>query len=233
MKTFLLVCSLLIVCGLNVQPLYSQSRLELTSKILDSPREKLESSEIVAVHKSPTLAAVASLAVPGLGELYAGRYDVGKYSTITEVSLWVFYTAIEMYSDQLRNDAINYARVNAGVNAVGKNDLFFVNIGNYLNTADYNVKKIHDGDFGAMYNVTTYQWQWQSDAQRERFKDLRIRADQYLDYGRYTAGVIVLNHLISAVSAARLASIVNARATATLNDFPGTTGLYLNLSADF
>ncbi|MCL4539196.1 MAG: hypothetical protein M1378_06290 [Bacteroidetes bacterium] len=183
--------------------------------------------------KSPALAALASFMVPGLGELYAGRYDVGKYSTIAEVSLWVFYTATQLYSNQVRNDAINYAKIYAGADVSGKSSQFFVNIGNFLNTQDYNIKKIHDGDYGNLYSSASYQWQWQSDAERGRFKALRIKADEYLNYGRYTAAVIILNHLVSAIDAARLTANFNASATSSLNNTPGTEGIYLNLAASF
>ncbi len=170
----------------------------------------------------------------GLGSSTSGRYDVGKYSTIAEATLWVFYTAVELYSDQVRSDAISYARVYAGAQVTGKPDQFFVDIGNFLNTEDYNVKKIHDGDYTLIYpNTPSSQWQWQSDADRARFKNLRIKADQYLNYGRYTAAVIILNHLISAIDAARLAANVNASVASSLNGSPETSGVYLKLAASF
>ena len=208
-------------------------RLELGAKLFESSPSAWRTDPVVIEHKSPALAALASLAVPGLGELYAGRYDVGKYSTIAEASLWIFYAAVEVYSNQVRNDAINYAAVYAGANVSGKPSQFFVDIGNFLNTEDYNIKKIHDGDYEKIYSLSSYQWQWQSDAERARFKDLRIKADNYLNIGRYTVAVIILNHLISAFDAARLAANFNASAATSLDNFPGTEGIYLKLAASF
>lgn len=217
------------------KPAFSQSRLELGARLMDRTSENVgtEPSAGPGGRKSPTLAAFASLAVPGLGELYAGRYDAGKYSTIAEVSLWVIYTGLEYYSNQVRNDAINYAKVYAGADVQGKPSQFFVDIGNFLNTEDYNVKKIHDGYYGLIYNEPSYQWQWQSDANRTRFKNMRIKADAYLNYGRYTLAAIFLNHLVSAIDAARLVSNVNASATTSLGNSPNTEGVYLRLAASF
>ncbi|MGC8653081.1 MAG: hypothetical protein ACP5US_03725 [Candidatus Kryptoniota bacterium] len=182
--------------------------------------------------KSPVLAAAASLIVPGMGELYAGRYDAGKYSTIAEISLWIIYGAIEAYSNQVRNDAMNYAHVFAGADINGKSGQFFVDIGNFLNTAEYNDKKIRDGDYQKVYSEPTYQWQWQSDADRQRFKGLRIKADQFLDYGRYTVAVIVFNHLFSALNAARISSNVNASFQSGPSHDPTMgSGVYLTLKA--
>ncbi|MCL4539477.1 MAG: hypothetical protein M1378_07745, partial [Bacteroidetes bacterium] len=162
-----------------------------------------------------------------------GRYDVGKYSTIAEVSLWVLYTGVEMYSNQVRNDAINYARIYSGADVAGKPSQFFVDIGNFLNTQDYNIKKIHDGTYGLIYYDPSYQWQWQSDADRAEFKNMRIKADTYLNFGRYTLAVIFLNHLISAIDAARLTANFNASAVTSLDNSPQTQGIYLKLAASF
>jgi hypothetical protein len=238
----LLISSLLLLGGVRTS--FSQTKsssafgakLDLTAKLFKKSVENVSSDQIVAKRKSPSLAAFASLAVPGLGELYAGRYDVGKFSTIAEVSLWVFYTVMEVHSDQVRSDAINYAKINAGAQVAGKPDAFFVNIGNYLNSRDYNEQQIQNGNYTSIYNPSTmpsYQWQWQSDADRAKFKDMRIEADQFLNYGRYTAAVVVLNHLMSAINAARLASSVNASAATSLDNSPQTSGIYLRLAASF
>ncbi len=195
----LLVSCLLVLGGASAS--FSQTKgfstfgtkLDLTTNLLKNPVENVSSDQVVAKRKSPSLAAFASLAVPGLGELYAGRYDAGKFSTIAEVSLWVLYTVMEVHSDQVRSDAINYARINAGAQVAGKPDVFFVNIGNYLNSRDYNEQQVQNGNYPSVYNPSTmpsYQWQWQSDADRAKFKEMRIEADQFLNYGRYTAAVV-------------------------------------------
>jgi len=212
------------------------TKLELDEKLLRNYDENYFDGQPTVMKKSPGLAAFASLVVPGLGELYAGRYDIGKYSTIMEASLWVFYAAMEVYSSQVRTDAINYAKVYAGAQVEGKPDQFFVDVGNYLNTNDYDIGKIQQGENYLIYDPVTmpsYQWQWQSDADRSEFKRLRIKADAFLNYGRYTAAVIIFNHIISAFDAARLTVGVNASAATSLDGTPGTEGIYLKLAARF
>lgn len=228
----LISCILLFSC---VNQAFSQSRLELGTKLFETNgnSSSMESTSETGGRKSPTLAAIASFAIPGLGELYAGRYDIGKYSTIAEISLWAIYTGVELYSNQVRNDAISYAQVYAGADVSGKSSQFFVDMGNFLNTNDYNVKKIHDGYYGLIYSGPSYQWQWASDADRARFKNLRIKADTYLNYGRYTLAAIFLNHLVSAIDAARLVANLNASAETSLGNSPNTEGVYLKLAASF
>ncbi len=209
------------------------TRLDLRSSLLGFPVDSSFNDVVVHKHKSPGLAVFASLAVPGLGELYSGRYDVGKYSTIAEASLWIFYTIMEIHSEQVRNDAISYAKVYAGAQVAGKPDQFFVDIGSFLNTNDFNTAKIHDGDYDLIYTSASYKWQWQSDADQLKYKDMRIEADQFLNYGRYTSAVIILNHIISAIDAARLVAGVNASAVTSLDNSPQTSGIYLKLAASF
>ncbi|HUI31700.1 MAG TPA: hypothetical protein VLX91_15940 [Candidatus Acidoferrales bacterium] len=241
LSSFSLLLTLCFSLSLDINTSFSQfispskavTKLDLSTSLLKS-EEGINSLDQAPVRrKSPGLAAFMSLAVPGLGELYAGRYDVGKYSTIAEVSLWVFYTAVEVYSDQVRSDAINYARIYAGAQVEGKSDQFFVDLGNFLNTNDYNIQKIHNGENNLIYSASLYQWQWQSDADRAKFKSLRIKADEFLNYGRYAAAVIIFNHIVSAFDAARLAVGVNASAATSLDNSPRTEGIYLKLAASF
>ncbi len=231
----LLLSSLIVALAIlsSTESAFSQSRIDLQSKLLDGVNGNALTEQRIPGRKSPALAAFASFVVPGLGELYAGKYNVGKYSTIAEVSLWAIYTGIEMYSNQVRNDAINYARIYSGADVQGKPSQFFVDIGNFLNTTDYNIKKIHDGTYGLIYSGPSYQWQWQSDADRAKFKNMRVKADAYLNYGRYTLAVIFLNHLVSAIDAARLVANLNASAESSLGNAPGTEGVYLKLAAAF
>ncbi len=227
------IAAVVLLAAVAASPAMSQSKLDLQNRIISGPGIQVMTDNVSPVRKSPTLATFASLLVPGMGELYAGRYDVGKYSTIAEVSLWVLYVGLDLYSNQVRDDAVNYAAINSGADVTGKSSQFFVDIGNFLNTEDYNIKKIHDGYYGLIYSKPSYQWQWKSDAERAQFRSLRIKADTYLNYGRYTLAVIFLNHLISAVDAGRLAAGVNASAATSLDNSPGTQGVYFKVAASF
>ena len=74
--------------------------------------------------KAPGLAAVYSLILPGMGELYAGDFSSGKYFLIGEGILWITFAAFEIYGDAVRDDARTYAVTYAGVSPAGKNDQF-------------------------------------------------------------------------------------------------------------
>src|SRR5438552_4369689 len=51
--------------------------------------------------KSPGLAMIYSLLVPGMGQLYTKRFDVGKYFLISEAALWTAFASFTVYGNWL------------------------------------------------------------------------------------------------------------------------------------
>src|SRR6266542_5167064 len=86
---------------------------------------------LIVSRKSPMLAFLYSLAVPGMGQLYAHRLDVGKYFMISEAALWLGFAAFTVYGNWMFNDAVSYAVNHAGIDKNNKTDDFYSNIGNY------------------------------------------------------------------------------------------------------
>ena len=54
-----------------------------------------------------------------------------------------------------------------------------------------------------LYLGSAFDWEWDSTANRLRFEDMRIKSDTYKYSAIYFAGAIVLNHLASAIDAAK------------------------------
>src|SRR5512135_68217 len=94
--------------------------------------------------KSVGLAALYSLALPGMGELYAGSFSSGRYFLVAEGVLWLTYAVFQVRADALRDDARAFAVAHAGITLQGKNDQYFVDFGNFLNIDEYNQKKLRD-----------------------------------------------------------------------------------------
>jgi hypothetical protein len=157
--------------------------------------------------KSIGLAILYSLAVPGMGELYAGGFASGKYFLGAEAALWTTYTVISVRGNSLKDDGRAFAAVHAGlVNPGSKDDQFFVDISNFLNVDDYNAKKLRDRNLAAVYDPAAgYGWSWDSESNRGAFRDLRVRADDVLNNRKFVVMGILLNHLASAINAARTA----------------------------
>jgi hypothetical protein len=169
-----------------------------------SPQISLQQS--APEQKSVFRSVVYSLVVPGMGELYAGGFDSGKYFLIAESGLWLTFTSFDLYGHWLQDDARKFAASHASTSIDGKDDQFFVNIGNFDNVYDYNEMKLRDRDPAALYDPNgAYFWQWDSDQSRARFRDLRVKSDNVINDVRFVAGAIIVNHIASAINAARVA----------------------------
>jgi len=169
--------------------------------------------------KSVGLAAFYSLLLPGMGELYAGGFGTGRYFLIAEGGLWLTYTGFQVYGDALRGDARAYAVQHAGVNASGKDDQFFVDVSNYLNINDYNQAKLQQRSPDKLYDPAAgYGWQWDSDASRATFKSQRILSENVYNDRKFVVAFIIVNHVASAIDAARAAIAHNKALENPLGD---------------
>ncbi|HUI66062.1 MAG TPA: hypothetical protein VL126_14550 [Bacteroidota bacterium] len=206
----------------TVRPTRAEVRLSLLGL---SPPGGFDTTVASAVQSGSTqskkagLAALYSLLIPGLGELYAGDFSSGKYFLIAEGVLWVTYGAFEIYGNSLRADARLFAVAYAGVDPTGKNDQFYVDVSNFLSVSDYNDKKLRDRTPNLVYDPAQgYGWLWQSDALRASFRDQRIRSEDMFNNTKFVGAAILVNHVASAINAARAAIAHNAALNALMGD---------------
>jgi hypothetical protein len=170
--------------------------------------------------KNIMLAITYSLLLPGMGELYAGSYSTGKYFTIAEGALWTSVLAFDRYATWTQDDARSYAARHAGISVAGKDDQFFVNIGNFADVAAYNEEMLRERDPRRVYNdLATYGWTWDAHASQQTYRDLRVRSDNWFNNTRFVVAAIAVNHVISAINAARITiSTNNGQETGSLLD---------------
>jgi hypothetical protein len=161
--------------------------------------------------KSVTRAVLYSLILPGTGEWYAGNSSAARYLFGSEMTLWLSLYSFHEYGTWLRNDARSFAEVYAGIDWTGKNDKFFVNVGNFKSREEYNEKKMRDRDVGALYLDASYHWNWESEELRAEYRDLRVRSDKMFNAIKFVGTAIVANHIVSAIIAGNSASRYNER----------------------
>lgn len=192
--------------------------------------------------KSVVLAVVASLILPGMGELYAGSFESGKYNLIAEGGLWLVYSGFQMHANWLQQDARTFANQHSGAIFAQKDDQYSVNIGNFNTTDEYNQAKLRNREYELVYTADQYNWQWDSDANRAQFKDLRIRSGEVKNNAKFIIAAVVVNHLFSAFSAGRKAAAYNKSLsmidniefhTVTLNNGTHIDGIGLSISTKF
>ena len=156
--------------------------------------------------KSVATAVLYSLLLPGMGELYVGNYSTGKYFTIAEGVLWVTLGSVHWYATWLQNDARSFAIQNAHIGTPRDDDQYYIDLGNFISSAAYDEQAGRDRQYFKIYGTTSpYRWQWDSPELREQYRQLRVSSDEMFNNTRFVAAAIGVNHVISAINAARVA----------------------------
>ncbi|MBI3363708.1 MAG: hypothetical protein HY033_02240 [Ignavibacteriae bacterium] len=189
--------------SLGLDPRFSMSAITAGSHI-----DVFDQSENSGEKKSAALAAFYSLLLPGMGELYSGNYGMGKYFTIAEGGLVIALVGMDRYANWLQDDARRYSVQHAQVKLDGKDDRFFNAIGNFNDVDAYNEQVLRSRDPEKTYDPapnSAYYWKWDNPANREGYRDLRVSSDERFNDTRFIAAAIGVNHLVSAINAARLA----------------------------
>jgi len=181
--------------------------------------------------KSPFLASLYSLVLPGMGELYADGFSSGKYFLIADGVLWLTLLAFELHGNALRDDARAYSVAAAGVNPAGKDDQFFVDVGNFMNTDDYNQKKLRDRNPSRLYDATAgYAWNWTTEADRMTYRDQRVTSENMYNNKKFVIAALVVNRVASAINAARAAVSYNNALEQAMKDVEFSASLMGGLS---
>lgn len=204
------IITVIAVSSVTAQTSLFRFRTELAQSAVNSP-STFPNPVLTPEKKSPAVAVLYSLLLPGLGEWYAGRSDVGKYSLISEAGLWLTYYSLQRYGSWIRDDARQFAAVHAQAQITGKNNQFFVDLGNFNDTYEYNDKKLIDRTPDRLYDVEKgFYWQWDTDENRKAYRALRVSSEKVFNNSQFVIGAVIVNHIISAVNAARLARNHNA-----------------------
>jgi TM2 domain-containing membrane protein YozV len=173
---------------------------------------KQESVPVKKSHKSPGLAFIYSLIIPGLGHVYADRFVTGKYFMISEAAIWLTYAAFSVYGNWLLDDAYGFSTTHAGVDISGKarDDKFFTDIANYNNVYDYNDDMLRQGSYDKLYDPQAgYYFYWDNETNRKNYKEDKLAGDKTLNDRLFVVGAAVVNHIMSAISAVFAANSYN------------------------
>lgn len=190
---------------------FRESLYKNSYKLFDSVTEKKE-TYVRGSKKSPGLALIYGLLIPGMGHVYAKRFETGKYFMISEAAIWLTYAAFTIYGNWLIDDAYDYAAIHAGVQVSGKDkdDKFFVDISNYNNVDEYNNEKLRFGEYDKLYYPELgYGFYWNTDAERQKYRTDKIGGDRTLNDRLFVIGAVLINHLISGISAVFAAGSYN------------------------
>lgn len=190
-----------------------EKHLKISEKFeqnIEPNSQKIQLLETKREKKSVTMAFFYSLLIPGLGEAYIGRPVYTKIFLSLEVLGWGLLIGNYEHVSWLQNDYKNFARQHAGVGQDSKDDGYWIDIGKYDTIYEYNEQRRRDRDVDAIYeeNAINY-WRWDSHKNRLDYDGRRIHSRELEQDEVYYIGGIVLNHLVSAINALRLAKAYN------------------------
>ena len=146
-----------------------------------------------------------SLLIPGWGQHYAGQGS-GRFIA-AELGFWMGYVAFERLG-QVRADRFHaYVAEHAGARSKGKNDQYLDDLGFYESRLQHNQFALYeDGPKAQVYPTgIDFFWEWDREASRERYRTLRNESESAKRQALYMTGLVVANHLVSAIHAARSA----------------------------
>jgi hypothetical protein len=223
------------------------SKKELTEKILNKSISDLSFDENRLLindkksTKSPGLAFIYSLILPGSGHFYTDRMEVGKYFVAAELTSWLGILGLTLHGDALQDDARTYASIHSAFNKEGKDDIYFRNVGEFNNIYEYNDDKLRRGEYELIYDVNEYFWNWDNSTNREKYDSDRRHSERVYDSRIIFATGLIINRITSAISALILTNRHNSDILSSLkinSEFIGTRdnpfdGIKLNLVKEF
>ncbi len=192
--------------------------------------------------KNTGVAVLLSLVLPGMGELYAGSFESGKYFTISDAVLWGGVIGLNAYGNWKRDNYKSFAQTYGGVNPDLKDEDFFANIGDYNSIEDYNREMDLQRELSKVYNIQKNYWNWGTDSRRKEYRDMWRSSEQAFNNIRFVVGALILNRLVSVINAVRLVSLHNKKVdqmnSVNLSFSPNyleniPVGISLNLRASF
>ena len=178
---------------------------------------------------------VKSLVLPGWGEYSLDNQIRGRIFVLSETVLLLAILGSYSVAQRQETEYKAYAAEHAGIDPIGKDRQFWVDIGNYSSLSTFNEEHLRWRDFIALYEDNdTWAWAWDSDSNRERFENRRIASDSWRLRGSFLIGGVVLNHIVSAIDALYLSKISNIQETVVSPNYnPHSDTMELSLTVYF
>lgn len=212
----------------------------------NSAERNLINTPVISVseksQKSPGLALLFSLIVPGAGQFYINRMDVGKYYLGADIAFWIGYGAMTVYSNNVYDQAQVYSVQHASIGSVdGKDEDFFSNIGSYDNVYEYNNDKLARGEYQSLYDVQTNYWDWDNMSNMNIYESQRKSSERISDNRIIFGSLLIVNRIVSGISAYLLTQSQNKKKSVSFNIEPelmykkdySFDGVKINLSKNF
>ena len=149
----------------------------------------------------------SSLLLPGAGQYLNGHATPAARFLGFEAALWGSYLGFRGIADIRERNFRTHAAVHAGASTPGKSKQYFDDLGFYQSFHQHNrYAAVEEGASAQLYpDSEEFFWEWDRKESRLRFRKLRNSARGADRNAVMATGLIIANHLVAAVHAARRA----------------------------
>lgn len=146
--------------------------------------------------------SLTSFVIPGWSQFAQGKTIKGYVFIAAEAGLILAIMSLRQYAHWLEKDYRQFAYQHAGASPNG-NHQYYVDIGNWMKTEEYNEQRLRDRQFDRLYTEPEFYWRWHSEELRRKFKEMRLASDRARNRALMLTGGIILNHLIAGIDGSR------------------------------
>ena len=146
-----------------------------------------------------------SLLIPGWGQHHRGQQRSAVRFAVAEAGLWASYFGLRYVADIRATTYRTHATARAGAAPSHKDRQYLDDLGFYASRTDHNrLALVRDGEDAELYPTSAqFFWEWDSEGSRQRYRELRNSAETADRQAVFTTGLVLANHLIAAIHAAR------------------------------
>jgi hypothetical protein len=158
---------------------------------------------------------LASLALPGAGELWRGHRTKGEIFLWTDAAIWLTYGGLSIVGNSRLQDSRLFAHRYADASPAVRSDDYYVAVERYWNSDLYNedvrrdARELYPDDperqrqYAEQRSYTgDMAWSWGSDSLQWVYRDDRRNARTMLQAAGFVLGGALLNRLVSAIDVA-------------------------------
>lgn len=152
----------------------------------------------------PKGAFIRSLIMPGWGHYYADQdqWTRGQIHLGMEAALIASYFGFSLRADNLENQYETLASLKAGVDISGRSRSFQIALGDFDTLQEYNDFQLRSRNWNRLFEQQPEnEWNWQNKKDRNNYNNLRSGVDQVRNQLPAILGLMVVNRVVSALSA--------------------------------
>ncbi len=145
-----------------------------------------------------------SLVLPGWGHYYTGSDHAGRGRIHTGADLALIGAGIgvTVHSNRIEQNFITFTKLRAGVDLADRGRAFRLAVGDFQSLDAYNDYQLRTRNWHRLIEDTPEnRWEWAAEEDRRNYREMRSRSDRYRNQVPAIAAIMVLNRVISAVSA--------------------------------